>query len=212
LAALTLATTFTVRADESEADFLLRLKPPERTTVRYDVKAPEISSISFGGGKTAVRAPVDVVRQVVTEYGSYKDFMPKFQKSLVVGKTKEGGTDVYLQVPIVHGAITLWAVTRFGLPRRDGNVERIEGAKVEDKGNVQDLRAIWRFYPVGEDKTILKLELLIVPSRLIPVPGSVVTEELAYAADEAVAAVRDRAQARYEKQKGAAHDEKDSDD
>ena len=68
----------------------------------------------------------------------------------------------------------------------------ITAEKDGDKGNVDDFRAVWRLRAVDENRTVLKLEILVDPK--LPLPASMVTPELAYAADKAVTAVRDRAE------------------
>jgi hypothetical protein len=180
----------TTRADgpaESEAQRLVRT----HATERYNVVVPGCS-IRAGGGMTVVNAGLATVRQTVTDFGHYAEFMPRFQKSKIVGK--EGAfTDVYLQVGILHGAANIWAVTRFGPPAPEGAGERIEG-RLNGKGNVDDMRAVWHLVPVDAEHTIVKLELLIVPT--LPVPGSLVTPELEFASDQAVSATRDRTEAR----------------
>jgi ribosome-associated toxin RatA of RatAB toxin-antitoxin module len=179
-----------VRADnagESETQRLLRT----HATERYNVAVPGFS-IRAGGAMTLVNAPVALLRQTVTDYGHYADFMPRFQKSRIIGKSG-ANTDVYLQVSILHGAANVWAVTRFGPPTQDVAGERIEGRK-EGQGNVDELRALWRLIPIDAGHTIVKLELLIVPK--LPLPGSVVTPELEFASDQAVSAVRDRIEAK----------------
>jgi len=177
-------------ADGSETDTQRLLRT--HATERYNVVVPGFS-IHAGGGMTAVNAPLALVRQSVTDYAHYSDFMPRFQKSRIVGKNGPS-TDVYLQVAILHGAANVWAVTRFGAPVPDGGGERIEG-KLEGQGNVDDLRAVWRLYPIDPDHTIVKLELLIVPK--LPLPGSIVTPELEFASDQAVSATRDRTEAKF---------------
>jgi ribosome-associated toxin RatA of RatAB toxin-antitoxin module len=174
-------------AAESESQRLVRT----HATERYNVAMPGFS-IRAGGGMTVVNAPLATVRQTVTDYGHYADFMPRFQKSKIIGKNGPN-TFVYLQVSILHGAASVWAVTRFGPPAPEGTGERIEG-QLDGKGNVENLRAVWHLTPVDADHTIVKLELLIVPS--LPVPGSLVTPELEFASDQAVSATRDRTEAR----------------
>jgi ribosome-associated toxin RatA of RatAB toxin-antitoxin module len=171
---------------QSESERLVRT----HATERYNVAVPGYS-IRAGGGMTAVNAPLSTVRRIVTDYGHYADFMPRFEKSRVVGKSGPN-TDVYLQVSILHGAANIWAVTRFGAPTPEGAGERIEG-RLHGQGNVDQLLAVWHLIPVDENRTIAKLELLIVPK--LPLPGSVVTPELEYASDQAVSAARERAQA-----------------
>jgi ribosome-associated toxin RatA of RatAB toxin-antitoxin module len=177
------------RADatgQAETERLVRT----HATERYSVAVPGYS-IRAGGGMTAINAPLSTVRRTVTDYAHYADFMPRFEKSRIVGKSGPN-TDVYLQVSILHGAANIWAVTRFGPPVAEGAGERIEG-RLHGQGNVDQLLAIWHLTPVDENRTIAKLELLIVPK--LPLPGSVVTPELEFASDKAVSATRDRAEA-----------------
>ncbi len=172
---------------ETEGERLLRT----HATERYNVPVQGYS-IKAGGGMTVVNAGLAHVRQTVTDYGHYADFMPRFKKSKIVGKNGPN-TDVYLQVAILHGAATVWAVTRFGPPSPEGAGERIEG-RLQGQGNVDDLRAVWHLQPIDADHTLVKLELLIVPT--LPVPASLVTPELEFASDQAVSATRDRTEAR----------------
>lgn len=173
-------------AAKTETERLLR----SHATERYSV-AVQGFSIRAGGGMTAINAPLATVRRTVTDYGHYADFMPRFQKSRIVGKSGPQ-TDVYLQVSILHGAANIWAVTRFGPPTPEGAGERIEG-RMHGQGNVDELLAIWHLTAVDENRTIAKLELLIVPK--LPLPGSIVTPELEYASDQAVSATRERTEA-----------------
>lgn len=181
---------------EAESARLVRT----RETERYSVAWPG-HSIKAGGAMVAVDAPFAEVRKIVTDFGRYADFMPRFERSRIVRKSKEG-VDVYLQVPILRGAATVWAVTRFEPPIQEGRGQRIEG-RMTDQGNVRDLRAVWHLHPIDENRTLLKLELLIVPK--LPLPASVVTPELEYAAAQAVTASRERAETRA---KAVAKDER----
>lgn len=181
---------------ETESARLVRT----RETERYSVAWPG-HSIKAGGAMVAVDAPFAEVRKIVTDFGRYADFMPRFERSRIVRKSKEG-VDVYLQVPILRGAATVWAVTRFEPPIQEGRGQRIEG-RMTDQGNVRDLRAVWHLHPIDENRTLLKLELLIVPK--LPLPASVVTPELEYAAAQAVTASRERAETRA---KAVAKDER----
>ena len=180
------ALPLVAQADDAEAT-----KLGDRSSPRYEKDIPG-ASIKAGGSMVLVNAPIGFVRKVVTDYGKYSSFMPRFKKSRIVSK-KDGKTDVYLEVPILHGAATVWAQTRFEPPVKEGEKgERIEGRMVE--GNVDDMRAIWHLRAVDDTHTVLKCEILIVPK--LPLPGSVVTPELAFAADQAVTATRDRAEAK----------------
>jgi hypothetical protein len=172
-----------------------------RDAVRYSVAMPD-APIRAGAAMLAVDAPLADVRQIVTDYAHYQDVMRDFQKSRILARGP-AGTDVYLQAPILHGAATLWAVVRFGLPVRDGAGERIEGKKT-GQANVDDLRATWRLYPIDANRTLLKLEFLVVPS--LPLPGAMITPQLAESSEDAVRACRDRAEARARERTGSAAD------
>ena len=170
--------------------------PPDATRLRDSRKAerfdmPSSSSINFGGAQIFVNAPIADVRKIVQDYAHYQDFMPGFKRSRVVQRTKEY-TDVYLQVPILHGAATVWTVARFTKPQKQANGTEVIEATMQ-QGNVNEFRAAWRLIPVDANHTIVRSEMLIVPK--LPLPASVVTPELAYAADRAVTATRNKAEA-----------------
>jgi hypothetical protein len=173
-------------ATSAEAARLLASHAAER----YDVAVPG-QKLRAGGAMIAIDAPLAVVHRLITDYAHYQDVLPGFQKSRVLGQSA-AGTDVYLQVPILHGAATLWAVTRFTAPTREGNGQRIEG-KRNGPANIDDLRATWHVYSTDDYHTVLKLELLLVPR--LPLPDSLITSQLAESADDAVRACRDRAEA-----------------
>ncbi|MCL2825043.1 MAG: SRPBCC family protein [Polyangiaceae bacterium] len=157
---------------------------------RYQVPV-EGHSIKAGGARILVNAPIATVRSVVQDYGNYETFMPRFKRSRIVDKN-DTATQVYLQVPILHGAANVWSVVQFGQPakRADGS-EVIRGRMVES--NVKDFRATWHLVPIDDRTTLLSAEILIVPS--LPVPNSVVTGELEYASDMAVTSTAKRAEA-----------------
>jgi ribosome-associated toxin RatA of RatAB toxin-antitoxin module len=185
LAAVSLmAAPLAAHAEDSEATRLAQSRKSER----YNI-ASAGSSI-----RIHVQAPLATARSVATDYGHYSQF-PRFQKSRVVAK-KDGKTDVYLQLGILHGAATVWALVRFEPPVKEGNGERIEGRMVE--GNVDDLRATWHLTPADDGGTVVKCELLVEPK--LHLPGSVVTPELEYAADQAATSVRDRSEVKAKKQ------------
>lgn len=158
-------------------------------TERYDVKASQ--GMNAGAARTIVLAPDGVVRSVVTDFAKYESFISRFKQAKVVGKVGDK-TDVYLQVPIMNGAVKIWAVVRFDPPKASGADQVITGKMV--KGNVKRLDAVWRIHKVNDESTELKLELLIVPD--LPVPESLVLPEVRYAADKAVSGTRDEAERR----------------
>ncbi len=186
--ALSFAGTSMAAAKQTdEAKRLMKLRDSER----YEVQKPE-SSIKAGAARITVKAPRAVVEKVVLDYRHYEKFISRFEKSKVVGRDGDK-TDVYLQVPILKGAAKIWAVVRFEPPKKiDGDTEIVVGHMI--KGNVKRLDAEWRIMRIDDDNTQVNLELLIVPK--LPVPGSLVTGEVAYAADTAVTGTRDRSEKR----------------
>ena len=155
---------------------------------RYTVITP-YSDIKAGAARIEVKAPADTVARVITDYNNYTKLTKKFDKARVVGK-KGNTTDVYLQVPILKGAAKIWAVVRFEPAQKTGNEQSVKAHLVD--GNVRRLDATWRIKSIDEKTTELSLEMLIVPK--LPVPGALVTPEVAYAADQAVTGSRKRAE------------------
>jgi hypothetical protein len=146
----------------------------------------------YGRAEVLVHAPLAAVKARVLDFASYKDFSPdRFHNVHVIGKTA-GGTDVYMQLPIMNGVVTLWQVMRF----RDVAPLAPGWAIVEgfyEKGNLKRGNATWTLRRVDDTTTLLQFDLLIVP--LVPAPQSLVDEELRDAAMQAVDAIRDHAQA-----------------
>jgi ribosome-associated toxin RatA of RatAB toxin-antitoxin module len=155
---------------------------------RFSVKT-QYSSIQAGAARIDVAADPQLVTEIIRDYGNYAKLSDKFDKSRVIGRYGDN-TDVYLQVPILKGAAKIWAVVRFE-PVRCTNGEQVVAGHLV-KGNVQRLDATWKVKSAGTRQSRVELELLIVPR--IPVPGSLVTSETAYAADKAVTGVRNRAE------------------
>jgi ribosome-associated toxin RatA of RatAB toxin-antitoxin module len=172
-------------APDAEAQRLGALKKAER----YEVAMPG-ASVRAGGAAVLCQAPLAVVERLATDYGHYVNTIPRFQKSRVVAK-KGNDTDVYLQVPILHGAATVWSLTRFGLPQRQGQSVLIAGKMLE--GNVNDFRGQWRLRAVNDTQSVVKMELLVVPK--FPAPDKVITSELQGAAANAANSLCRRAEA-----------------
>jgi hypothetical protein len=149
------------------------------------------TSDRYGRAEVLVHAPIAVVHKAVMDYGRYKELASdKFHNTRIIGK-EDGGTDVYMQLPIMHGMVTLWQVMRF----RDIKPLARGWAIVEGwfvKGNLKGSNAAWTMHAVNDDYTMLRFDLLL--SLNIPAPQSAVDEELRDAAEQAVNAIRDRAQ------------------
>lgn len=174
-----------------EARRLMKLRDAER----YEV-GTEHSSTKAGAARVHIAAPAASVKKTITDFKNYSKFISKFDKAKVVGRDGDK-TDVYLQVPILKGAAKIWAVVRFEPIKTVNGEEVLEGHMV--KGNVKRMDARWRVKKIDDDNTQLNLELLILPK--LPVPGSMVTGEVKYAADEAVMGSRDRTETQWNEQK-----------
>jgi hypothetical protein len=145
----------------------------------------------WGHAQVLVRAPLDSVRAQVTDYGHMKDLAPqKFKTSRIVDK--HGAlTDVYLQIPVLHGLVTLWQVVRFAPPEQVApGLEVVQGALV--KGNVKQLRIVITMRAVDPSRTVLTCDLLMTPEFIAP--QAAVDEELRDAAQNAVDGVKDKAE------------------
>lgn len=156
----------------------------------YDVHVPN-AALSAGAAKARVLSTHETLRSVVTDYPHYSQIITRFEKARVVGRVGQQ-TDVYLEVPILHGATKVWAIVRFDPPKTEGTDEVIRGRMV--KGNVKRLDSTWRVRKVDETTAELVLELLIVPD--VPAPRSLVVSEVRRAAMRAVSGARAEAERR----------------
>jgi hypothetical protein len=147
---------------------------------------PPGRSDRYGHAEGLIDAPYDVVRAKIADFAHYKDLAgPKFKSVRMVGK-EPSGTDVYFQLPIMKGLVTIWYVTRFPPPRElPGGGEVVEGTFV--KGNIKRMHIALMARPAS-DKTVLECDLLLLPS--VPAPQGAVDEELRDACGDAVKAVR----------------------
>jgi hypothetical protein len=145
---------------------------------RYQVQMP-FSDIKAGAAHTEIRASLDTVRSVVTDYARWGEHIKRFDK-----------TDVYLQVPVLKGAAKVWGVVRFDAPRAGNNGEEVIVGRLL-KGNIKRLDARFRLSKIDDQRTGLDFELLVVPDFIIPLPKAMVTDELEYAAEKTVQGVGD---------------------
>jgi hypothetical protein len=147
----------------------------------------------YGHAEVLISSPLAYVRDLVLDFSHYKDFSAgKFKTSRLIDKT-DTSTDVYIQVPVLHGMVMLWQVLRFGSVRVTApGTEVVEGNYV--RGNVKASHVVFTMRAVG-DRTVLKADLDVAPD--FAAPQSMVDEELRDAAQNAVEAVQARAQQKY---------------
>jgi hypothetical protein len=151
---------------------------------------PPGKSERYGHAEGMIGAPYDVVKARLLDFAHYKDLAgPKFKKVSVVDK-QGGFTDLYFQLPIMKGLVTIWYVTRFGAARPTaGGGEVIEGNFV--KGNIKDMQIVFTLRPGPDPKsTVLVCDLNLAIS--IPAPQDALDEELRDACGDALNAVRAR--------------------
>jgi ribosome-associated toxin RatA of RatAB toxin-antitoxin module len=163
--------------------------PVTRNVERFTVKAR--SGNDAGAARALAHAPSELLRSVVTDYARYSSIIAQFKNARVVGRAATH-TDVYLEVPILSGFSTIWAILRFEAPTLQGDQQVIRGRLL--RGNVKRLDATWRIAKVDDQKSVLTLELSMVPD--FPAPASLVTGELKKAAGKAVNAARIEAEER----------------
>jgi hypothetical protein len=148
---------------------------------------PPGKSERYGHAEGLISAPVDAVRAKLRDFTSYKDLAgPKFKSVKVVDKQGEN-TDVYFQLPIMRGMITLWYVTRFPPSRPAGGGDVLEGTFV--KGNIKGMHIAFTVRAGTDDKSsVLTCDLILRPN--IPAPQSALDEELRDACGDAINSLR----------------------
>lgn len=170
-----------------------RLRAAQGHALRWNY-VPAGATARYGHGEALVQAPIDLVRAQVLDFGKYKEYSNgKFKTARVVDKNQgsPGTTDVYVQVPILHGMIMLWQIIRFEPVKTTApGTELLVGKLVSGNVNAADIQITMRV--VDAQNTILKCDLLITPQ--IAAPQSAIDTELRDAAADAVDAILVRAQ------------------
>jgi hypothetical protein len=148
---------------------------------------PPGRSERYGHAEGIINAPLAVVREKLGDFAHYKDLAgPKFKSVKVVGK--EGATtDVYFNLPIMRGLVTIWYVTRFSPPRDVAGAAIVDGAFV--KGNIKLMHIAFNARAAADAKgTVLMCDLVLVLA--LPAPQEAVDEELRDACGDAINSVR----------------------
>jgi hypothetical protein len=144
----------------------------------------------YGHAEGMIGAPYDVVKARLLDFANYKDLAgPKFKKVSVVDK-QGSSTDLYFQLPIMKGLVTIWYVTRFNAARpAPGGGDVIEGNFV--RGNIKDMQIVFTLRPGPDPKrTVLVCDLNLAIG--LPAPQDALDEELRDACGDALNAVRAR--------------------
>jgi ribosome-associated toxin RatA of RatAB toxin-antitoxin module len=132
--------------------------------VRYAVPVAG-SKLPAGAARGGVGASTAVIGSVVTDYEGYDVFISRFKSAKVVKRGKNS-TDVYLEVPILHGLSKVWAVTRFEHHQAADGSSVVRGRML--KGNMKRFDTTWRVRKLRDGSSELALELLVVPDFYAP--------------------------------------------
>lgn len=141
----------------------------------------------YGHAEGLIPAKVDAVRAKLLDFTRYKDLAgPKFKSVKVVDKQGDN-TDVYFQLPIMKGLVTIWYVTRFPLSKSTATGDVLEGTFV--KGNIKSMHIAFTVRPGADDKSsVLVCDLVLQPN--VPAPQSALDEELRDACGDAINSLR----------------------
>lgn len=145
----------------------------------------EGSKFKMARADIIVAANVATVRAALVDHAQYKSLFPKLRLVKVLRKTGQAA-EVYMTLPVMNGAANIWAVQKMDAPAPEGNGEKIVGHFI--KGNVEDLRTTWHYRAIDANHTLLSLEMFI--SLNVPVPASVVNDEVDQACAEGVVTTR----------------------
>ncbi|MBX3263094.1 MAG: hypothetical protein KIS78_04550 [Labilithrix sp.] len=148
---------------------------------------PPGKSDRYGHAEGIIEAPTHAVRAKLLDFTRYKDLAgPKFKNVRVVDKQGQN-TDVYFQLPIMRGLVTIWYVTRFQPSRATGGGDVLEGTFV--KGNIKSMHIAFTVRPGTEEtNSVLVCDLVLRPN--VPAPQSALDEELRDACGDAINSLR----------------------
>lgn len=148
---------------------------------------PPGKSDRYGHAEGLVSAAPDTVKAKLLDFQHFKQLAgPKFKSVKVVDK-QGASTDVYFQLPIMKGVVTIWYVTRFAPARPGGGGDVIEGTYA--KGNIKGMNIAFTVSPGPDEKsTVMVCDLLLQP--LVPAPQSAIDEELRDACGDAINALK----------------------
>lgn len=154
-----------------------------------NIKHPD-HGVEWGRAEGVVNASPNDVLAVLYDYGKYAGLFPYFEKSRVLSQR---GNDaiVYLEAKVLHGAATLWSQVRISATSPTPDTRVVEARMMKGKGNIDQLLARWEITPVdGGQRSLVAFQLLVDPD--LPMPDSVVSNEMKKGAHRAFRALRDR--------------------
>ena len=162
---------------------------PTTSVALANVPGPD-GGVAWGRAEGVIDArPADVL-EVLRDYGRYAGLFPYFEKSRVLSQR---GSDaiVYLEATILHGATTLWGQVRMTSAASTPELQVVEAKMMKGKGNMAQLLARWEVRPLDAgQRAKVAFQLLVDPD--LPVPDSMVSNEMKNSAGMAFRALRKR--------------------
>lgn len=144
------------------------------------------SSVTAGTALAVVDAPMDKVRDVITNYANYPAFMPHFSKSKILS-ARGSRALIYMEASLAKGAYTLWAQLKTSTKSKDDGTSSIDVKFVE--GNMDHFSAHWDLEPIaGGEKTLIRFRIHVEPS--LPLPSSLYSRQNEKAAKKTLKAIR----------------------
>lgn len=180
------AWPFSALNDGDKAALLERVKKDPNGPIKSNWTPPGKGD-RYGHAEGLIPAPVDKVRTKLTDYQHYDELAgPKFKSVKVVDK-QGASTDVYFQLPIMKGTVTIWYVTRFAQAKSVTGGDVIDGTFV--KGNIKGMHLAFTVRP-GPDasSSVMVCDLLLQPN--VPAPQTALDEELRDACGDAINALK----------------------
>jgi carbon monoxide dehydrogenase subunit G len=112
-----------------------------------------------------IKAPIDKVVPIVSDYASFKDMLPFFTQSTILG-SGDNRTIVHIKVEIVKGVVKLWGNLEF-LDTTEKNDTRVfSGSMV--KGNMKVFEVRFELASANDGKeTLILVHLLVDPDLKI---------------------------------------------
>ena len=134
-----------------------------------------------------VAAPVDRVTAVVSDYGSYHEFMPHFVASRVLSQRGSKAL-LYVEVSALHGVATLWAQMQLRMLDATAPTRVIKATML--KGNLKGFDAEWQITPFDAKHTLVAFELCADPNFHLPFATSIVSDHNEKEARSSILALR----------------------
>jgi len=150
--------------------------------------AEQGSNIAWGQAVVELDQPIEEVLPIIVDYANYVQFMPNFTKSRVIAQ-RGTRAQVYIEVSVAKGAITLWGQLNIAEHPQSPDVRVVEARLLE--GNVDAFSALWHLTPIdGGARTRVDFKIRVDPD--IPLPSSIFSRENEKAAGRTLTALRSR--------------------